>query len=150
MVRVIPVSDDKVASLLESGRTATELAKEWGVQAQTVRKAGNAGGWNPGTGSTTVVLPIRKPGPRAYAPAARNLRALERLRKDGSLPEADQIRLNNWLDERHATNTVVEYAEDWPPNPASPTHGGWHYAPRRSDTPEGVYYQESDSEETQS
>jgi len=141
MVRVIPVSDDKVAALLRSGRTANELAEEWGVQAQTVRKAANAAGWRPGNSELTL-LPFRLSGPRAYAPAARNLRALERLKQQGTLPEADRVRLKNWCAERDKTGTVVEYEEGHPPNPASPTYGGWYYAPRRPETAPDAYYQE--------
>lgn len=142
MVRVIPVSDDKVAALLRSGRTANELAEEWGVKPGTVRKAARAVGWGPGT-NADIFLPVRDIGPRAYAPAARNLRALERLKERGSLPEPDQKRLDNWKAERNAKpKTVVEYADDAPANPASPTYGGWYYAPRRPETPADEYYQE--------
>jgi hypothetical protein len=141
MVRVIPVSDDKVAALLKSGRDAKELAEEWGVQPQTVRKAANAAGWRPGNSNLTL-LPFRLSGPRTFAPAARNLRRLERLKQEGDLPEEDRVRLKNWRAERDKTGTVVEYREDEPPNPASPTHGGWYYAKRRPDTPDDVYYQE--------
>jgi hypothetical protein len=141
MVRVIPVSDDKVAALLKSGRTANELAEEWGVQAQTVRKAANAAGWSPGNSELTL-LPIAVSAPRAYAPAARNLRALERLKREGSLPEGERIRLKNWRALLDAEGWVVEYREDAPPNPASKKYGGWYYAKRRPDTPPDAYYQE--------
>jgi hypothetical protein len=140
MARVIPVSDDKVAALLRSGRKATDLAEEWGVQPQTVRKAARAAGWGPGN-SELMLLPVNVTGPRAYAPAARNLRALERLKREGELPEADATRLANWRAERDDSSTVVEYADDYPPNPASPTYGGWYYAKRKPSTPDGEYYQ---------
>lgn len=141
MVRVIPVSDDKVAALLRDGATAKELAEKWGVQAQTVRKAANAAGWNPGNSELTL-LPFPLSGPRAYAPAARNLRALERLKREGQLPEADRVRLKRWRAERDEAGTVVEYDDNMGPNPASPTYGGWYYAKRRPTTPTDVYYQE--------
>lgn len=143
MPRLIPVSDDKVAALLASGRTATELAEEWGVQAQTVRKAARKADHSPGHSSITLLPFGVGQGPRAYAPAARNLRALERLKRDGHLPESDMTRLLRWQEERDRTGTVVEYAEDWPPNPASPTYGGWHYAKRRPETPPTEYFQET-------
>jgi hypothetical protein len=112
------------------------------VKPQTVRKAGNAGGWHPGNSELTL-LPFSLNGPRAYAPAARNLRALERLKREGEIPEADMLRLRNWRAERDRTETVVEYDENEPPGPASPTHGGWYYAKRRPDTPPDEYYQEA-------
>jgi hypothetical protein len=140
--RIIPVSDDKVAELLRSGRTATDLANEWGVKPQTVRKAGRAGGYSPGY-DTITVLPVRVMGPRAFAPAARGLRGWATVRNGGQLAERDATRFETWKQTRDKTNTVVEFSENYPPNPASPTHGGWHYEKRRADTPADEYFQET-------
>lgn len=144
MVRLIPVSNDKVAALLREGKTAQELADLWGVQTQTVWKASRLGGYAAGQDVTRVsLLPVFVSGPRAHAPAARGLRALARVRAGEELKPRDKTRFENWLKERDETGTVVEYDEDCPANPASPTHGGWHYETRRPDTPEGVYFQSS-------
>lgn len=144
MVRLIPVSDDKVAALLRAGRDANELAAEWGITPQGVRRAARAGGYSPGHDAIKV-LPVSVTGPRAFAPAARGLRALARVRKgeESELTAEDLTRFTNWKRERDETGTVVEYDEDYPPNPASPTHGGWHYEKRRPSTPKDEYFQDS-------
>jgi hypothetical protein len=141
-VRLIPVSNDRVAALLQAGRTVEELAEEWGVQPQTVRKASRAAGHVLGYENFTI-LPIRVAGPRAHAPAARGLRFLARIRAGETLPPVNQVTFENWKKERDAMNEVVEYREDYPPNPASPTYGGWYYAKRRPDTPPAEYFQEA-------
>jgi hypothetical protein len=51
------------------------------------------------------------------------------------------ITFENWKAERDETGTVVMYDPEMGPNPASPEHGGFYYAPRKKSTPEGVYYQ---------
>lgn len=70
-----------------------------------------------------------------YAPAARQLRFLARVR-GGKRPlrPVDQTGLDNWLAMMEAENLVVDYDPDHEPNPASPTYGGWFYTPR----PEGM------------
>lgn len=145
MVRLIPVSDDKVAALLRDGGDANELGAEWGVTAKAVWKASRAGGYSPGHDRITV-LPVKVTGPRAYAPAARGLRALARVRngEESEMTQQDVTRFYNWKRERDATNTVVEYDENYPPNPASPKYGGWHYEKRRPSTPPGEYFQTAD------
>jgi hypothetical protein len=140
--RIIPVSNAEVARLLDSGKTPAELGKQWGVQPQSVRRVARLAGWGPGRGSTARVLPWRGTGPAAHSPAARGLRALFRIEAGETLAPRDLVRFENWKAERDRTNTVVMYDPNVGPNPASPEHSGFYYAPRRSDTPPGVYYQQ--------
>jgi hypothetical protein len=141
MARVIPVSNSEIVARLNSGKTPAELAEEWGVQAQTVRHAARLAGWQ-GNRAAAAVLPWMGTGPAAHSPAARALRALVRINAGETLTERKMTTFLNWKAERDATNTVVMYDPEMGPNPASPTWGGFYYAPRKASTPEGVYYQE--------
>lgn len=139
--RMIPVSNSEVAALLRSGKSASALAKQWGVQPHAVRRVARLAGWSPGN-STIAVLPWLGVGPAAHSPAARGLRALARVRAGETLTPRNEVTFRNWLAERDGTGTVVMYDKDMGPNPASPEHGGFYYAPRRTDTPIDEYYQE--------
>lgn len=138
--RQIPVSNDKVAALLRSGKSASELAEEWGVGAHAVRRVARLAGWTPGN-TTIAVLPWLGLGPAAHSPAARGLRAVARVRAGETLTPRNDVTFRNWLAERDRTNTVVMYDKDMGPNPASPEHGGLYYAERREDTPPEQYWQ---------
>ena len=139
--RVIPVSNSEVAALLRSGKTTAELADEWGVQPQSVRRVARLAGWGPGRGAADRVLPWVGVGPASHSPAARGLRALHRVNAGETLTPRNQVTFENWKAERDATNTVVMFDPDMGPNPASPEHGGFYYAPRKTSTPPGEYYQ---------
>ena len=79
----------------------------------------------------TDLIPWHMDDPRhAFAPAAKNLRALGRRRAGRPLADAVAHRLDEWLQMLDRRNPVVAYDPEMPPNEASPTYGGWHYVPR--------------------
>ena len=77
-----------------------------------------------------VVLNMMDDPRHAFAPAAKNLRALGRRRAGRPLADAVAHRLDEWLQMLDRRNLVVAYDPEMPPNEASPTYGGWHYVPR--------------------
>jgi hypothetical protein len=81
-------------------------------------------------------------GPAAHSPAARGLRALNRVREGAKLTDANRVTFENWKKKLDAKGLVVMYDPNVGPNEASPTAGGFYYAKRRPDTPQDEYFQD--------
>lgn len=122
--------DQEVVKLHQSGMSYAAIATMFGVHKSAVGFAVDRAGHAPGN-ETSGYMP---PGLRVehwHAPAAKNLRALARRQKGRRpLREADAKRLDSWLAMLRENDFVVAYAPDIPPNPASPSYGGWMYVKR--------------------
>ncbi|WP_326827325.1 hypothetical protein [Streptomyces sp. NBC_01751] len=72
----------------------------------------------------------------AHARPAMMLRLMSRREQGDTLPEVKERMLDKWLHEVKEADVVVCYDREMPPNPASPTMGGFYYSKRRpSDDP---------------
>lgn len=126
-------SNTELLKLREKGHTYDEIADMFGVTQQAVyfrlREAG-------GTGTRPdhrKYIPWRVKTEHAHCRPATMLRYLSRREQGDTIPPVKERMLDKWLEQLKEADVVVCYDRDVPPNPASPTTGGFYYSKR---TPE--------------
>lgn len=129
--------DHEVAAMYDRGFSYVVLAEMYGVTNTAIGKAVRRAGHTPRS-EYSGLMPADLHPDHYFAPAAKRLRALARRQGGASgrpLTAIEARALDNWLDTLRIENLVVAYDPDQPPNPASPTYGGWHYVPRPDGLP---------------
>lgn len=77
-------------------------------------------------------VPWRVKLQHTWTSPAKNLRMLARRAAGHSIGDRERY-VDNWLAKLREMGVVLDYDPDYPPNPASPTYGGFFYVER---TPE--------------
>ncbi|MET9729306.1 hypothetical protein ABZZ79_01180 [Streptomyces sp. NPDC006458] len=132
----LPTSDVLRRHRERDKMTYEQIAEVYGVTKGAVylalREAGLAGK----RPSYKHLLPWTVAQTHANAFPALMLRALGAQQAGQNVPAVKRGMLDRWLDEIKAADVVVCYEREMPPNPASPTTGGFYYSKRReSDGP---------------
>lgn len=129
--RLLP-DNDVLASLRNQGWTYDDIAREYGVSRGAVylRLKQAPGAVSPRARHADLI-PWTVAVRHAQAVPARMLRLLGQRENGDSLPPVKTRMLNKWLDEISDAGVVVCYHPQYPPNPASPDTGGFHYARKR-------------------
>lgn len=140
----LPTSD-VLLSLRQQGWTYEDIATEYGVTKGAVYLALRQARATSTRPSHKNLIPWTVRAEHAHAKPAGMLRLLGRRESGEELPAVKSRMLDRWLAGMHDNHLVVCYSPDMPPNPASPTTGGFYYSRRRKSdgkslirfTPEG-------------
>lgn len=129
--------DHEVAHLYEGGMALAAIAGEYGTTVAAVSLALGRVGRSPGR-QLSGYMPVGLHADHYHTVPAKCLRYLARREKGlRPLSSADNVRLDNWLRMLRDEGLAVAYDAKHPPNPASPTYGGWYYVKRPADLPDG-------------
>jgi len=128
--RLLP-DNDVLIKLRQQGWSYEDIAQEFGVTKGAVYlrlRSANATQDRP---SYSHLIPWTVKAEHAHARPAQMLRLYGRKENGEELPDVKDRMLKKWLREMAEANCVVDYAVDYPPNPANPKNGGWHYRRRK-------------------
>lgn len=141
--RLLP-DNDVLAALRRQGWTYDDIAAHYGVSRGAVylRLKQAAGAVSPRP-SYRDLLPWTVATRHASATPATMLRLYGRRRDGETFPKSAERKLrmlDRWLTDVEAADVVVCYRPDYPPNPASPVTGGFHYVRRRPEDGRGLVH----------
>ncbi|MFI8890549.1 hypothetical protein [Streptomyces paradoxus] len=129
--------------------TYDEIAEKYGVTKGAVYLALQQAGLTGRRPSYKHLLPWTVAQVHANAHPALMLRILGARQAKQDVPEVKLGMLERWLEEVKAADVVVCYDREMPPNPASPSTGGFFYSKRREE--DGPFPQDvNDSEQSKS
>jgi hypothetical protein len=128
--RILPTSD-VLRSLRSQGWSYEDIAREYGVSKGAVYLQLRDAKMTKVRPSYKHLIPwtVRKDHAHAHPPMM--LRLLGRREAGLDIPPVKERMLDKWLKEVKEAGVVVCYNPDMPPNPASPTTGGFYYSKRR-------------------
>ncbi|MFB7185234.1 hypothetical protein ACFCZT_07920 [Streptomyces sp. NPDC056230] len=130
--RILPTSD-VLRKHREAGWSYQRIADHYGVSKGAVYLQLRDAGLAKARPSYKHLIPWTVRQEHAHAFPVLMLRTLGKRDAGGDVPEVKLGMLNRWLDEIKAADVVVCYKRDMPPNPASPSTGGFYYSRRRPD-----------------
>ncbi len=135
--RVLP-DNDVLIRLRNQGWSYEDIAQEFGVTKGAVYlrlRQANATTERP---SYAHLIPWTVKTEHAHGRPAQMLRLVGRKERGDEIPEPKARMLAKWLREMREADCVVDYDPDYPPNPANPKNGGWHYRRRRPEDGESL------------
>jgi hypothetical protein len=124
--------------LRRKGWTYQQIADEYDVTSGAVYWALDSAGGTKKRNDHRKYLPWKVKTDHTHARPATMLRYLSRREQGETLPEPKARMLEKWLEEVKGADVVVCYDRDFPPNPASPTTGGFYYSKRRPEDGESL------------
>lgn len=130
--RLLP-DNSVLIKLREQGWSYEDIAQEFGVTKGAVYLRLRDAKATKHRPSYAHLIPWTVRTEHAHARPAQMLRMLGRRENGDKIPPAKERMLDRWLKEIAEADCVVDYAPDYPPNPANPKNGGWHYRRRRSE-----------------
>jgi hypothetical protein len=128
--RLLP-DNEVLAKLRAQGWSYDDIAGHYGVSRGAVYlrlRQVNAVKDRPTYGHLIPWTVARK---HTHAFPVQMLRLLGRKESGEPIPDVKRRMLEKWLREMTEADVVVCYEPDYPPNPASPTVGGFYYSRRR-------------------
>lgn len=129
--RLLP-DNDVLAQLRTQGWSYDDIAAEYGVSRGAVHlRLKQVPGAVTKRPSYRHLLPWTVATRHASAHPANMLRLLGRRECGEPIPDFKIRMLDKWLRDVRDAKVVVCYDPDYPPNPASPTSGGFYYSRRR-------------------
>lgn len=128
--RLLP-DNDVLIKLREQGWSYEDIAQEYGVTKGAVYLRLRQAKATHERPDYSYLIPWTVRVEHAHARPAQMLRALGRRKSGQENPPAKERMLNRWLKEIEEAQVVVDYDPEYPPNPANPKNGGWHYRRRR-------------------
>lgn len=128
--RLLP-DNDVLKKLREQGWSYDDIAQEFGVTKGAVYLRLRQAKATTDRPSYAHLIPWTVRSEHAHARPVQMLRLMGRKENGEKLPEVKARMLNKWLKEMAAADCVVDYDPDYPPNPANPKNGGFHYRRRR-------------------
>lgn len=128
--RRLPTSD-VLLSLRNQGWTYEDIANEYGVTKGAVYLALRQARATTTRPSHRHLIPWVVRSDHAHAKPVTMLRLLGRRERGDELPLPKARMLDKWLRGMRDNELVVCYDPEMPPNPASPTVGGFYYSRRR-------------------
>jgi hypothetical protein len=131
-----------------NGLTYEEIAERYGVTKGAVYWQLRDAGLAKTRPDHSKFLPWTVKAEHAHARPATMLRLLSRREHGDTIPAVKARMLDKWLKEVQEAGVVVCYARDMPPNPASPTTGGFFYSKRRPQDGDSLIRAEIDEDTT--
>ena len=135
--KILPTSDVLV-KLRQQGWTYDDIAAEYGVTKGAVYLALRQAKAVKDRPRYDQLIPWTVKSEHASARPAMMLRLFGRREAGLEIPRPKARMLDKWLAEVREADVVVDYAPDFPPNPASPVTGGWHYRRRIAEDGDGL------------
>jgi transcriptional regulator with XRE-family HTH domain len=135
--RLLP-DNDVLKKLRAQGWTYEDIANEYGVTKGAVYLRLRQAKATHDRPDYSHLIPWTIRVEHAHARPAQMLRMLGRRENNLPIPEAKERMLDRWLQEVKEANVVVDYDPDFPPNPANPKNGGWHYRRRKPEDGDGL------------
>lgn len=135
--RLLP-DNDVLKKLRNQGWSYEDIAQEYGVTKGAVYlrlRSANAVKDRP---DYSHLIPWTVRVEHAHARPAQMLRFLGRREAGLSIPPAKERMLDRWLEDMREADCVVDYDPEFPPNPANPKNGGWHYRRRKPEDEGGL------------
>lgn len=129
----LPSSDVLRKDRVTNKMTYEEIAQKYGVTKGAVYLALRDAGLAGKRPSYKHLLPWTVAQVHANAHPALMLRILGAQQAGQDVPSVKKGMLDRWLEEIQAADVVVCYDREMPPNPASPTTGGFYYSKRRAE-----------------
>ena len=127
-IRKLPDSRT-LRQLRSQGMTQKEIALTYGVKEGAVWKALMRAGYAEPLATYKDILPWEISDEHKTTAIMERFRSIVKQRKGAVLRPEEETRLNLWLRELEASNLVVNYHPDAPPNSAS-SKGGFYYIPK--------------------
>ncbi|MDG9711121.1 hypothetical protein [Streptomyces sp. DH10] len=131
--KILPSSDVLKKHRQQDKMTYEQIAEKYGVTKGAVYLALQQAGLTGRRPSYKHLLPWTVAQAHANAHPALMLRVLGARQAKQEVPEVKLGMLERWLEEIKAADVVVCYDRDMPPNPASPSTGGFYYSKRRKE-----------------
>lgn len=128
--RLLP-DNDVLLKLRRQGWSYEDIAQEYGVTKGAVYLRLRAAKATTDRPDYSHLLPWTVRTEHAHARPAGMLRMMGRREAGLPIPPAKERMLDRWLAEVKAADVVVDYDPDYPPNPANPKNGGFHYRRRK-------------------
>lgn len=128
--RLLPDNDVLIA-LRNQGWSYEDIAQEFAVTKGAVYLRLRQAKATHDRPSYAHLIPWTVRVEHAHAKPAQMLRYLGRRETGKTLEQAKARMLDKWLREMREADCVVDYDPDYPPNPANPKNGGFHYRRRR-------------------
>jgi hypothetical protein len=129
--RILP-DNDVLAQLRNQGWSYDDIAKRYGTSRGAVYlRLKQAPGAVHARRRHAKLIPWTVAKRHSQCVPVRMLRLLGQREAGDRISPAKARMLDNWLKEVREANVIVCYAPDFPPNPASPVTGGFHYHRRR-------------------
>lgn len=128
--RLLP-DNDVLLKLRRQGWSYEDIAQEYGVTKGAVYLRLKQAKATTDRPDYSHLIPWTVRTEHAHARPAGMLRMLGRREAGLAIPPAKERMLDRWLAEVKEANVVVDYDPDYPPNPANPKNGGWHYRRRK-------------------
>lgn len=129
---------DVLLKLRERGMTYEEIATEYNATTGAVYWQLRDAGGTKTRPDHRKYLPWKVKTEHAHARPATMLRYLSRREQGDKIPDPKNRMVDKWLAEIKAADVVVCYSREMPPNPASPTTGGFYYSKRRPEDGENL------------
>ncbi|MEV7589696.1 hypothetical protein AB0O42_05420 [Streptomyces sp. NPDC089922] len=128
--------------------TYEEIAEKYGVTKGAVYWQLSAAGQVKQRPDHKRFIPWKVKTEHAHARPAMMLRLLSRKESgDETIPDVKLRMLAKWLREVREADVVVCYDRTMPPNPASPSTGGFYYSKRRPEDGDGLIRVDGESEQ---
>lgn len=135
--RLLP-DNDVLKKLRAQGWTYEDIANEYGVTKGAVYLRLRQAKATHDRPDYSHLIPWTIRVEHAHARPAQMLRMLGRRENNLPIPPAKERMLDRWLAEVKEADVVVDYDPDFPPNPANPKNGGWHYRRRKPEDGDGL------------
>ncbi|MFF7234169.1 hypothetical protein [Streptomyces sioyaensis] len=123
--------------------TYEEIADKYGVTKGAVYLALRDAGLAKKRPSYKHLIPWTVKSEHAHAHPVLMLRVLGKQEAGERVPTVKKGMLDRWLAEIKAADVVVCYDREMPPNPASPSTGGFYYSRRRPEDGDSLVRAES-------
>ncbi|MGW6571634.1 hypothetical protein ACWGAN_05585 [Streptomyces sp. NPDC054945] len=131
--------------------TYDQIAEQYGVTKGAVYWQLSAAGQTKARPDHKRFIPWTVKAEHAHARPAMMLRLLSRQEAgDETIPAVKVRMLTKWLGEVREADVVVCYDRTMPPNPASPSTGGFYYSKRRPEDGDNVIRFNPEDEKKQS
>lgn len=128
--RRLPTSD-VLLQMRQQGWKYDQIAAEYGVSISAVYQQLRQARAVVPQKRHADLIPWRIKTEHAHAHPVTMLRLLGRRERGEQLPVAKSRMLDKWLDDVKEADVVLCYDPEYPPNPASPSVGGFYYSRRR-------------------
>lgn len=135
--RLLP-DNDVLIKLRRQGWSYEDIASEYGVTKGAVYLRLKNAKATKDRPDHSELIPWTVRVEHAHARPAQMLRMLSRRRAGLANPPAKDRMLDRWLEEVESAGVVVDYDPEYPPNPANPKNGGWHYRRRKPEDGDGL------------
>lgn len=136
--------NETLKNLRRQGWSYADIAEEYGVTKGAVYLHLQEAGATRKRPSYKHLIPWTVRSEHQYAHPPMMLRLLGRREAGLQIPPVKERMLDKWLRETKEAGVVVMYHPETPPNPASPTVGGWYYAARVEEDGDALIRYEED------